>query len=481
MTACSKRLRTLALGLVIVSCGAPEAPRRAASNILLVTVDTLRADHLSAWGYARQTSPAIDRLAAEGVRFDQAWAQWPKTGPSFASLFTSTYPKDNGIVRRIGTPLPPGFQMLAESLQRRGYGTHAVVSNGAVGKEFYFDQGFDTYVETWKLPREPDGSANTAAVVNRKVLETVAALDRSKPFFLWVHYIDPHFPYRPPAEWRARFEDDEVYDPIREIDIARTPRQQMGGIGKGQVLDERTDLGYYVALYDAAIAYADDHIDQLLDHLSGEGLMENTLTVFTSDHGESLGEHGYYFDHGRFGFETCLHVPLIFHFPGRIEPREDLDPVELISVTPTILQFAGISLPEGEWMQGRSLMPRLAGTAGDEDGFSHAEAGYATEGRWQKIVRDRRHKLIFAPFSASQRFVGGRGKPYALYDLEEDPEETVNLVDSEPEVFARLKERLYAWWVPNSFDAEIDVNDTREETEVSEETIQQLKDLGYLQ
>jgi arylsulfatase A-like enzyme len=469
------------MGLVLVGCGTPETRRRAASNILLVTVDTLRADHLSAWGYGRQTSPTIDRLAQDGVRFEQAWAQWPKTGPSFASLFTSTYPKDNGIVRRIGTPLPPGFLMLAESLKRRGYGTHAVVSNGAVGKEFYFDQGFDTYVETWKLPPEPDGSSNTAEVVNRKVLETLAAMDRSKPFFLWVHYIDPHFPYRPPAEWRARFENDEVYEPIGEIDVARTQRRQMGGIGKGQVLDDRTDLGYYVALYDAAIGYTDHHLGKLLDHLGGEGLMENTLTVFTSDHGESLGEHSYYFDHGRFGFETCLHVPLIFHFPGRVEPRVDHEPAELISITPTILQFAGVSLPEGEWMQGRSLAPRLAGTAGDEDGFSHAEAGYATEGRWQKIVRDRRYKLIFAPFTASQRYVGGRGRPYALYDLEQDPEETVNLVESDPEVFERLKEQLYAWWKPNSFDAEIDVDDTRVETEVSEETIQQLKDLGYLQ
>ena len=132
-------------------------------------------------------------------------------------------------------------------------------------------------------------------------------------------------------------------------------------------------------------------------------------------------------------------------------------------------------------MQARSLMPRLRGEAGDEDGFSHAEAGYATKGRWQKIVRDRRYKLIFAPFTASQRFVGGRGRPYALYDLVEDPDETANLVESHPEEFERLKERLYAWWIPDSFDAEIDLDDTREETEVSEETIQQLKDLGYLQ
>ena len=126
-------------------------------NILLVTVDTLRADHLSAWGYERATSPSIDRLASEGVRFDLAQTQWPKTGPSFTSIFTSTYPKDNGIVRQIGIPVPCSFTLLAEALQRAGYGTHAVVANGAVGREFYFDQGFETFLESWKRSSKATG------------------------------------------------------------------------------------------------------------------------------------------------------------------------------------------------------------------------------------------------------------------------------------------------------------------------------------
>jgi len=465
----------------MAGCAGEEPAQRAPANILLVTMDTLRADHLSAWGYARPTSPVIDRLAAEGVRFDQAWAQWPKTGPSFASLFTSTYPKDNGIVRRVGAPLPAGFQMLAETLRRRGYTTHAVVSNGAVASDFYFDQGFESYVETWKLPVEPDGTRNKAEVVNREVRRVLDGMDTSKPFFLWIHYIDPHFPYEPAAEWLDPFLEDDLYEPLADISVARTARRQMGGIGQEQVLSERTDLGYYVAAYDAEIAYADDQLGVMFADLAGRGLMDNTLTVFTSDHGESLGEHGYFFDHGRFSFETCLHVPLIFHFPGRIEPRVDAEPAELLSVTPTILQFAGVSLPDGVWMQGRSLMGRLRGESGDEDGFSHAEAGYATEGRWQKIVRDDRYKLIYAPFSASQRFIGGRKQPFALYDLLADPMETTNLMETEPSAFERLKDELRAWWVPESFDALIDTGDTREAVEVQDETTEQLRALGYLQ
>src|SRR5262249_27237571 len=128
-------------------------PLPARSNLVLITIDTLRADHVSSYGYPRQTTPAIDRLAASGVRFDQASAPWPKTTPSFASLFTSTYAKDNGNVRKVGIPLPCRVETVAEVLQRQGYGTHAVVANAAVGSELNFDQGFDTFIETWKLTR----------------------------------------------------------------------------------------------------------------------------------------------------------------------------------------------------------------------------------------------------------------------------------------------------------------------------------------
>lgn len=467
--------------LLLAGCAESPSSRREVSNILLVTMDTLRADHLSAWGYTRPTSPTIDALAAEGVRFDQAWAQWPKTGPSFASLFTSTYPKDNRIVRRVGKPLPAGFLMLAETLQRRGYSTHAVVSNGAVGSDYYFDQGFDTYVETWKLPLPGDGTANTAEAVNREVRKILDGLHAAQPYFLWVHYIDPHFPYEPPWEFLQPFLEDDVYEPLEQIHVAENAhRRQMGGIGLGQLLDDRRDLGYYVAAYDAEIAYADHQLGLLLDEMKSRGLMEHTLTVFTSDHGESLGEHRYFFDHGRFGFETCLHVPLVFHYPGHLEPRVDPDPVELLDVTPTIMQFAGISVPGGEWMQGRSLMPRLAGEAGEVDRFVHAEAGYATLGRWQKIVRNRTHKLLFVPYSVPQRHVAGRRQPFALYDLVNDPGETENLVASEPEIFQQLKDEMWAWWVPESFDVMADVGDIRDDKEVSEETLENLRALGYI-
>ena len=154
-----------------LACSHEESPRR--SNIVLITIDTLRADHLSSYGYFRPTSPVIDALAATGVRFEVPIVQWPKTGPSFASMFTSTYPKDNGIVRKIGTRLPDSFLMLAELLQGQGYATRAVVANGAVASEFNFNQGFDTYIESWKLTPPEEGVDPTGAAMINQLVETV--------------------------------------------------------------------------------------------------------------------------------------------------------------------------------------------------------------------------------------------------------------------------------------------------------------------
>jgi arylsulfatase A-like enzyme len=479
------RRAALALPLAFLSlalgCGGG-GPEQA--NILLVTIDTLRADHLSMYGYERQTSPVLDALAAEGVRFDNATVQWPKTGPSFASIFTSTYPKDNGIVRKIGIPLPQKFLMLAEALRAQGYQTHAVVANGAVASDFNFDQGFDTYIESWQQPPRDDGAdPNGAGVVNELVRSILDRFEPERPFFLWVHYLDPHFPYTPPGEWSDKFQNDEHFDPSERIPIDRSrDKFDMVKLGRKEVLDERDELAFYVARYDAEIAYNDAMLGELLETFRSEGMMDNTLTVFSSDHGESLGEHYYYFDHGRFGFQSCANVPLFFHFPGVIEPRVITDPVMMIDLTPTLLEFAGVELEDGEFMQGRSLMPRLMGADSHDDrgGYVYGEAGYGRRDYWQRIVREGNYKFVFAREGGAQRWVTGEvGKPFALFDLENDPGETENLVDSQPEVAERLFRALNEWY-RQDFEVLVDVNADGEEREMDEKTREQLKALGYL-
>jgi len=472
----------LFLGTVFLGCSQDDAPKH--TNILLISIDTLRADHLSGYGYPRPTSPVLDELAATGVRFDHAVVQWPKTGPSFASMFTSTYPKDNGIVRKIGVRLPDSFLMLAEALKRESYATRAVVANGAVASEFNFNQGFDTYVESWKLSPPDDGVDPTGAEMITQLARTVMeGHDPQTPYFLWVHYLDPHFPYQAPAPWTDHFAAAAAEEPSQKLEISEDrPTRQMLGIGYEQVLGDSDDLSFYVARYDAEIAYTDAQVGELLDFLRQQGLMDDTLTVITSDHGESLGEHHYFFDHGRFSFQPSLRVPLIFHQPGVLKARVDTEPVELLDLTPTLLQAAGISLDDGLWMQGKSLWPRLTGTATPEesDGYAFAEAGYAVRPLWQRAVTDGRYKLIYAQDWGEQRWIAGQKNPLALYDLSSDPGETVNLVDELPAEAARLHAALENLWSAPPYDVQIDRVEESEQREMDEETRRQLKALGYL-
>ncbi len=488
--------------LLLAACGgreaaAPPPPLPAKSNILLITVDTLRADHLGSYGYARDTSPNLDRLAAEGVRFDQPVVQWPKTGPSFASLFTSTYSKDNGIVRRIGQPLPCRFRMLAEELRDAGYQTHAVIANAALASDFYFDQGFDSFLQAWTIePPEPGLDPIGAEAITHLAVGQLERIRQGgdKPWFLWVHYVDPHFPYAPPGEWASRFQGDDQYDPSTRIEISDRAKQQMMGIGYDRVLDGHDELAFYVARYDAEIAYTDHWIGKLLDAARERGLMDRTLTVFTSDHGESLGEHHYYFDHGRFSFQTCLRVPLIFHYPGVLEPRSDPDPVELLDVSPTLLEAAGVGLADGTWMQGRTLTPRLRGAppppapAAGEGGTpapwgpAFAEAGWEAHNKWQKVVRDGRYKLVFAQTRPEQEWIGGAGVRFTLYDLVNDPGETENVADAHPDVLRRLQRELSTWEHAERFPVEIEPASAAcgGDRTMTEDTEKVLKALGYL-
>ncbi len=481
----SLRLAATLAATVLAACQPVSTPTQAPrqpSNVLLITIDTLRADHLSSYGYPRRTSPVIDRLAAEGVRFDQAVAQWPKTGPSFASLFTATYPKDNHIVRRVGRPVPQEFRMLAEELAGQGYSTHAVVANGALASELNYDQGFDSYHETWKRGGELHRD-NRAEIVTERARAAAESIDGEKPFFLWIHYIDPHFPYTPPEPWLEKFQD-EPFDGDRQLMVRENRKKsQMRAIGTEQVLDGRTDLGFYVARYDAEIAYADAEIGKLLDFLGGRGLLDDTLTIVTSDHGESLGEHDYYFSHGRFAYETCLRVPLVFHYPGVFPPRVETAPVELIHVAPTILAAAGVPLGDGRWMQGSSLFESLAGGApANGHPYAFAEAGVSKNRNWQKVVRDDRFKLILAPDWAAQRWVTGKkGDSFVLYDLENDPQETVNAAAEFPEDTTRLKRALHGWWNAEAFEVRRDAAPAGTTQEgMDEATREQLKALGYL-
>ncbi|HVG08234.1 MAG TPA: sulfatase-like hydrolase/transferase [Thermoanaerobaculia bacterium] len=412
---------------------------RPALNVLLITIDTLRADHLGAYGYARPTSPNIDRLAREGVLFRRAKAQWPKTSPSFASMLSSTYGHTNGLIRTTAQRMPDRFLLLAELLKAGRYDTSAAVANINLARLFNFDQGFDKYVEIWT---EGQDERLRTELVTRHGLDLLEKASHRRPFFLWLHYLDPHARYEPPARFNEMFVGDRHFDPARRAPLNDQIEEDIGGIPARSNLGREDRIAYYVAQYDAEIRYVDEQVGLILKGLEERGLAGKTLVVLTADHGESLGDHNYFFDHGRLPYDDCVRVPLILRGPGTGAPgRAVRSPVELIDMLPTVLDLAGLKpAPDA---QGKSLRRLLEGdkVGGTRWAYAFAESGYAEN--YQRSITTERYKLIWVPDLDDRRIM--RGREIELYDLETDPGETRNLVDERPKVAALLENRLRLW------------------------------------
>ncbi len=315
---------------VLLSCSS--APDRPAS-LLLVTLDTVRADHLSTYGYSRPTAPTLDALARRGVVFDDVIAVAPETQPSSAALLTGQLPAALGIHGN-AQPLDARFPTLAEHMSTAGYRTAAFVSGfPLVARLSALDRGFSHYDDTLPDPRGP------AARVQRAAEKTAAAaaawladLDETTPFFAWVHFYDAHGDYRPIPPYSGRFEPEAPGKPVAR---ARIPRYQR--------LDDETDAAVYVARYDEEILRVDAALGRLLDGLASRGRLDDTLVAVTADHGESLGEHDYYFDHGNELYAASLRVPFVIAGPG-VEAAGTRYPALVAGhdIGPTLLALLGL-------------------------------------------------------------------------------------------------------------------------------------------
>ena len=440
-------------------------------NVLLLTIDTLRADHLSSYGYPRQTSPAIDGLAARGVLFDNAFTYWPKTRGSFAAMFTSLYAAQNGLTVR-DRDLPDYNQTLAEVLKDAGYSTAAAVDNGNLDRALGFAQGFDRYQQVWLTggAEAEKTEAEKTEELTSFAVDFFASYEETKPFFLWIHFVNPHTPYDPPEDFLNAFRDDEV--------VPRGPELEPvvgyhGGVNRRLFVPGETRWGDYVDRYDAEIAFADRHVGRVLDALEESSQHNSTLVVFTSDHGESLGEHDYFFNHGHDLFDPSLRVPLILSFPGILPQGEIVQAaVSTLDIFPSVLDLAQVTFPPG--LQGRSLLTLVRRS---QDRLH--DRLFLQNDRHQVGISNGRLKLILYPETPETK------SRYELFDTWRDPDELINrYVDSEDAV-APLQAELGSFQIRTvAWQQETDRNrggaPARQDEELSQETRRNLEALGYL-
>ncbi|PWB70578.1 MAG: hypothetical protein C3F15_13675 [Holophagae bacterium] len=401
------------------------------ANVLLITLDTTRADRIGAYGWAAAETPRLDRLAGEGVLFEQTITPTAFTLPAHSSILTGLYPPYHGVRLNGGAALADVQTTLAERLSAAGYRCGAVVGAFVVDQRWGLNQGFEHYDDNFKLEA---GQRLDLAGVQRPADQVVdlgldwLGKDDSRPFFAWLHLYDPHIPYEPPEPFRSRFE-------------ARGPS----------------------GLYDGEIAFADSQLGRVLDWLDEKGLADRTVVVVVGDHGEALGDHGES-EHGYFVYDATVHVPLIMRVPGsgaagvRVAQQ-----VRTIDVMPTVLDLVGVAPPQP--LHGQSLLPLVLDPGGGEPRPAYSESmAVNLQYGWSALysLRAATHKFIDAPRAE-------------LYDHVHDAGEATNLLRDEPGVAEELRARLAALREKIAQGAP-----ATEAADLDQETLGMLAALGYV-
>jgi arylsulfatase A-like enzyme len=416
-------------------------------GVLLISLDTLRPDHLGAYGYARPTSPHRDRLAAEGVLFEVALSVSPWTLPAHATLLTGRLPHQHG-VRRDDLKLAPGTETLAVLLQRVGFDTAAIVNHLFLGTRYGLHRGFDFF-------RQVAGPEQAPSSVADQALGWLGAraADDPDPFFLFLHFYDTHSDYRALERYESLFA--RPYD--GPIDGST---EQLREVLDGERRLAPEDRQRLIDLYDASVRQLDAEVGRLLAGLEQRGWLDETLVVVTSDHGEEFLEHGGVL-HARTHYEELLRIPLIWRGPGLPRGVRVAEPVSLADVAPTLLARLGVA---GSAVAGRDLAPLWSGGGRGEERFVVADGDRdnAEPDRYQSI-RGSRYKLIRERRSGTSR----------LYDLVRDPGEQRDLADREPGRRDDLARRLDAFLAEGAGEA------TAAEP-LGEDELEQLRALGYL-
>ncbi len=467
-------------------------------HVLLISLDTTRADHLGCYGDTRGLTPNLDRLAARGVRFESATSPAPTTLAAHTSIFTGTYPQTHGVARN-GFVVNPENETLAELFQAAGWATGAVLGSFALDSRFGLDQGFDRFDEDFDLQigvtadrtLDRDQNQRQAKSVTTAALKQFAQVQDERSFH-FVHYFDPHVPYEAPRDFVERFGAEDAPASARDSDIEeRVVALQAPILGEGVGLSavigggltpellegadgEPDDASLALAsLYAAEVSYMDAEVGRLLDGLESSGQLANTLIVLTGDHGETFWEHGDFWNHGLWLYQTTVHVPLVVVLPdGKGAGTQVSDPVSTIDVFPTLAEL--IKLPLNERVEGVSLAGALEGRVlAERPLFLCATQPYRFEPPPERsdvwtnqakpqAVRRGPWKYVIAPYV--------QGGYQQLFHLGRDPGERTNLLLGNPgpqakQALVELRGILEAHWknaapLPSAFDSS-QTEDTR--------------------
>jgi arylsulfatase A-like enzyme len=401
-------------------------------NIVLFGVDSLRADHMSCYGYPRLTTPHIDRFAQGGTLFERTYSPHIPTTSAYSSMLTGMDVFSTQVVAlRHRGGLRPEIQTLPEILKEAGYATSCVGFSGNAAS-----RGFDKYLDfagwgSWNEGRSPKAE-NLNAMALPELDRLVA---QNQPFFLFLRHMDPHAPYLPPAPYERAFYHGNESDPNNKSMEPVMAFKPFRDFFASWMPPGISDKEYVIAQYDGAVAYMDACIQTIFTALEAHGLLENTIVALNGDHGETLYDHECFFDHHGL-YEPTLHVPLIIRYPGKIPAGRRVAGYNLHKdLVPTLLELAEVDAKIA--FDGKSLTPMVRGEVA-----SHESEFYLTECTWMRKHgwRTPEWKLIVA-LEPDFHFK----PPVELYNLVEDPEENHDLAESEPEMVALLRNRMERW------------------------------------
>jgi choline-sulfatase len=464
------RIVVTPLAIAISACAASPAPNPKPVNVVILSIDTLRPDHLGVYGYPRDTSPHLDRLARQSVVFDQAVTVHVATAPAHATVLTGCYPGRHGIQRN-GMHLKPGVPTLAEVLAEHGLATGAFVSGWTLTRHTGLDRGFQVYDDALDGPgagarRAGDLTTDAALAWTRR------QVDSGRPFFLFLHLFEPHWPYDPPAQDALRFLPGQV-----ELTTVSKPVHidRLITVNRLTPLEQRE----YVARYDGEIVVADRLLQRLLDGLDDLGVGRNTVVIVLADHGETLFEREWTMDHGTRPYDEQARIPMVLHRPGDTAAgRRVAEQVSLLDVVPTLLDVLEIDPLEG--LQGRSLLPAARGESGATEPRPVFITARCEPQRLPHIrvqLSDRRLvRAIRLPGVKLIEFPMTGGQPYPeIFDLSEDPGERTNLATTKNDTFVALHRELERWQRAFGGDPNPDAPVLDPETEAA------LRELGYIE